>query len=135
MNKEQLRTQYIGEGWGVVPVNQWVLVENREGVVLYDVDVVTPTGTFTTAQVIVTDDGGANEDAKPKGRLEVIKTFRQAAREFLDSREGGQIFAIAIVATYEQDEIVEAKAYRTDNTTRLYVVKRRNDTFSFQQTA
>lgn len=135
MNKEQLRDSYVAQGWEVEPVANWTLVSNIEGKHKYDVNVVSPDNKFFTAQVVVINDGIAGEEATPLGALEPqIETFGEGLRAFLDTKEGGQVFAIGVTKVYDEDAVAEVKAFMVDNTTQNYVVKKRNDVFTFQVT-
>lgn len=134
MNKSDLRQSYIGAGWEVQPVAQWVKVSEVGGKTKYDVNAVSPDNVFGTAQVVVTDDGGASESAVAEGFWkEVSATFDAEVRGYVSSLEGGTVFAVAVTEVYSGDEIAEAKAYMDDGMVNNYVVKRRSGAFSFTQ--
>ena len=134
MNKTELRQSVVDQGWTVQQVSDWVLVSQVEGVRKYDVNVIDPDNKFFTAQVIVTDDGGAGETAVASGGLvEQAESFDEAVRDYVSTLEGGGIFAIAITQTYPQDEVALATVYNDDGSQANFVVKRRTDTFSFVQ--
>lgn len=137
MTKEELRTQYITDGWEVQPVANWTPVSAVEGLIKYDVNVVSPDNKFFTAQVVVKDDGGVSENAVPEGQWKnQTPSFAEALRTFLDTREVGSVFAIAVSQIREADEVAEAEVYTnsaSDVVKDTYVVKRRNDTFDFKK--
>ena len=136
MTKSELRQSYVNEGWEVQPVAQWAKVSEVEGKAKYDVNAVSPDNRFGTAQVVVTDDGGASETAVAEGFWkEASSTFDAEVRGYVSSLEGGPVFAVAVTEVYSGDEIAEAKAYMDDGTVNNYVVKRRSGTFSFKQLA
>lgn len=119
------------------PVKAWRKVSDVDGVVKYDVNVVTPDDNFHTAQVKVTGDDTGSETAKPLGVMkDTPSTFDEDARDWLRDKEQNTngVFAISVDEVFEQDEVVEATAYMTDNTETKYVVKRRNGSFEFQET-
>lgn len=136
MTKEELRTNYINQGWEVQPIADWILVSFVEGKVKYDVNVVSPENRFGTVQVVVVDNEGVNEEATAEGFWKEIATpFRDEVRTFLDTKEVGTVFAVAITNVFEEDLIAEAKAYLTDFSTKNYVIKKRDDVLSFQEIA
>lgn len=141
MNREELRTQKIGQGWKVPPVSDWQLV-SAEGLEpkKYDINNVFNPSTerYGTATVVVYNEGTAEESAV--GQDEWKSRFVDDARTWLRAREGATVgsatvFAIAIERVYEDDEVIEVNAYLKDNTTTkaTFVVKRRDGTFSFEK--
>lgn len=136
MNKAELRTQYITEGWEVQDVVDWRKVSEVKGKVKYDVNAVSPDNKFGTAQVIVTDDGGASEEAIADGFWKTSTTsFSEALRTFARGLEGGVLFAVKLGEVSEQDEVGLVTAYFTDKSTKTFAVKRRNSAFSHQELA
>lgn len=134
MTKSELRQSYVNEGWEVQPVAQWVKVSEVEGKAKYDVNAVSPDNKFGTAQVVVTDDGGAGETAVAEGFWkEASPNFDAEVRSYVSGLEGNGVFAVAVAQVYAGDEIAEAKAYMDDGTVGEYVVKRRQGAFSFAQ--
>lgn len=132
MTKEQLRTSYVDKGWEVQPVSDWTLVSSIEGKEKYDVNAVSPENKFGTAQVVVKD----GEATALGFWVDAPTTFAVDLRAFIDTMEAGTIFAISVTEIKEADEIAEVKAYKesgSDVTVDSYVVKRRNDTFSFKK--
>lgn len=134
MNKQELRADYISRGWEVQPVSDWRLVQVNVGKALYDVNVVNPKDEFCVAQVVVVNDNGIDETATPKGVWkDATPDFAARLREYLDSIEGAAgVFAIAVANMYASDQVAECLAYKTDGSVTNYVVKERNDTFSFK---
>ena len=131
MTKEELRTHYTGLGWEVQPVQNWLLVSSVEGKHKYDVNVASPDNKFGTAQVVVTDDGGANEEAVAEGFWkEAATSFTEALRTHARSFEdAAAVFAVKLGDVSEADEVGDVTVYKTDGSIEKYVVKRRNDTF------
>lgn len=145
MTKQELRDYYAGLGWEVPEPtiidsegtrSNWQKVSNVEGKVKYDVPVVSPDNKFGTAQVVVTDDGGAGETAVAEGFWkDQPATFNDELRTFLDSKEGGQVYAIVTNEIFVADEAAEVTAYQGASTVspKRYIVKKRNDTFDFKE--
>lgn len=150
MTKEELRADYISKGWTVDPIfitisgpdgdvqqPNWKVVSNVDGVVKYDVNVISPENRFGTAQVVVTDDNGAGESAVADGfwvdKVQPI-TFEGELKTYLETIEASaQVFAVAVTLANTTDEIAECKAYMEDGSVKNYVVKRRNDTFTHKE--
>lgn len=149
MTKEELRTQYIGQGWQVDPITVtendadgnpvtrpvWRKVSEVDGLVKYDVNVVSPKKVFGTAQVVVANDGEAGEDAEPLGfwKQEEVD-FVGALRAHLATLEANaQVFSIAVKEVYNPDEVAVCTAYMENGSTKNYVLKRRNNTFSHKE--
>lgn len=136
MTREQLRQQKISEGWSVPPVSEWQLVsaqglEPRK----YDVNNVFDPNreSYGTATVVVYGEGTAEERAV--GQNEWKTGFREDLRTWLDTREGGAVFAISTEQVYENDEVAIVTAYIEDQngnvTANRYVVRFRSGSFSF----
>ena len=136
--KAELRATYLADGWKIESPADWRRVsrEGAPGPVIYDVGIFTPApnGVYRTAQVYVTDDGGAGESAEARGALVVAEaTFDAELRTYLDTLEGNSsIFAISVTQSFSTDKVAEVKAYLEDSSTATYVVKQRADTFSFK---
>ena len=136
--KAELRAAYIADGWQVAAVVDWARMSavGAVGPVIYDVPVFTPgaNGVYKTAQVYVTDDGGAGEEAEARGAMVVAgATFDAELRTYLDTLEGNSsIFAISVAQSFSSDLVAEVKAYLETGATATYVVKQRADTFSFK---
>ena len=131
--KSELRQSFVDQGWVVQPVADWLLVSTVDGIVKYDVNVVSPSPEyrFGTAQVVVTDNGGAAEEATPFGAFSPSEpSFDQAVREYAAGLEGATIFAVAITDVFPSDEVALATAYLATGAQAHYVVKRRNGTFT-----
>ena len=136
--KAELRATYLADGWKIESPADWRRVsrEGAPGPVIYDVGIFTPApnGVYRTAQVYVTDDGGAGESAEARGALVVAAaTFDAELRTYLDTLEGdAKIFAIAVTQSLSSDTVAEVKAYLESGTTATYVVKQRAGEFSFK---
>ena len=132
MNKETLRTHYVELGWEVQPVANWRLVSQVEGKSKYDVNAVSPANVFGTAQVVVTDDNGANEEAVAEGFWkDKTESFTEALRtQALTYEAAASIFAVKLGEVSEADEVGEVVVYNEDGSKATYVVKRRDGTFS-----
>ena len=131
MKKTELRRTYVDAGWAVQQVASWNLVSDVEGVRKYDANVVSPENKFFTAQIIVTDDGGANEEAIASGGLvENAETFDQAVRDYGRALEGAGIFAVTVAQVFSADEVALATVYTPAGAQTNYVVKRRSGTFT-----
>jgi len=129
MNKEELRTHYVGLGWTAQPVADWRKVSDVEGVEKYDVNVVSPDNVFGTAQVVVRD-GVATAEGMLKDKVE---SFTEALRTHARSFEAeAPVFAVKLGEVSEQDEVGEVTVYNTDGSTVSYVVKRRDGAFEHQ---
>ena len=125
MNKAQLRDDFIAKGWVVSAVNTWTKVSDIDGVVKYDVGVVSLENNFEIAQVKVVDDGGVSEIATALGAFKDAEvTFQIKLRIYLDTIEQtAGIFAISVVSAYADDSIAVCRAYSDDGSTADYVVK------------
>jgi len=136
MTKDELRTQYVGQGWTVQPTASWIKTSDVDGKLKYDVNVVSPDNIFGTAQVIVTGDGTSSEAASAWGMLKApAATFDQDLRAFLDSKEGGAVYCIAVTNSKPSDEVATVVTYETVTggvSAKNYVVKRRAGVFAFQ---
>lgn len=141
--KAELRSSYITAGWDIQPLPWQQVSADHLDRVKYDLDVVDPDGEFFTAQVVVTDDGGANESAVAKGRLAMAaETFEDAARAWLLTQETGQpsVFAYRLEIVDNKGESAEATMFEIQPaahpdpervTSQRIIVKRRSGTFSF----
>jgi CxxC motif-containing protein len=128
MTQEELRTEYIGRGYTVEPVETWILVSKVDGVEKYDVNVITPDNRFVTAQVVVRD--GEAEATGVWKEVEMPESFEQRLRVYIRTLEGGTVFAIALDEVKEADSVATATAYMSDGSKKRYVVKERDNTFS-----
>jgi len=153
MTKEELRTEYVNKGWEVQPVDVfetrpdpdggtievrtggWNKVSDIEGKVKYDVNAVSPDNEFVTAQVVVTDDGGAGETAVALGAWkDRTPDFGGRLRTYLATVEqAAAVFAIAVINQFNADSVAECKAYMADGSVKTYAVKERNDTFDHKE--
>jgi len=125
MTKEELRTQYVNQGWEVQPVADWRVVSQIEGKTKYDVNAVSPVNVFGTAQV-VEDSTGAVAEGFWKDK---DTTFTEDLRAYAQSLEAGQVFAVSLGEISDADEVAEVKVYKDDGSVQNFAVKRRNGTF------
>jgi len=139
-NKLKLRESYTSLGWKVEPVETWRLVSKVEDLLKFDVNVASPEGQIGTAQVLVRNNETAEEEASAEGFWKAsIIPFAQQLRIWLDSIEATPtIFAIQVDSATDSDKTALVSVFfEVDNagTTKAqkknYVVKYRNDTFSF----
>jgi len=129
MTKEQLRTEYITKGWTVQEVADWRKVSDVEGVEKYDVNVVSPDNRFGTAQVVVRSD-----EAVADGLLKDKEdSFTDRLRTFVRTLEAGTVFAVSLGDVSDEDCVGIANVYFTDGTKKTFVVKERNNTFTYKQ--
>lgn len=143
-DRSELRSFYTNQGWVVQEVGDWGPPTSAVGVgaarvFFYDVQVVSPDNEFFTAQVVVRNQGTKDEDAKAIGRITnpPANDFEDALSTFLRAQETGSVYAIARIATYEEDEVAIVLVW-TDGVgatvdEKRYVVKRRADTFTFKE--
>lgn len=130
MNKEELRDSYIAKGWEVQPVANWLKVSEVEGKAKYDVNAVSPDNVFGTAQV-VEQNGIATAEGFWKDKAD---SFEGRLRTYLDTIEANaSIFAISTKTLSARDSVAVCIAYKEDGTLSEYVVKERDNTFSFNQ--
>lgn len=127
MTKEELRQSYINKGWTVQPVAEWRKVSVVEGKEKYDVNCVSPTNQFGTAQVVVDANGAVAEGFWKESATSFTEALRTHARSF---EAGTTIFAVTLGEVKEADEVGEVTVYKKDKTKQTYVVKRRGGTFS-----
>ena len=127
MTKEELRQSYVDLGWEVAPVAQWLLVSKVEGKEKYDVNCVSPTNAFGTAQVVVDANGAVAEGFWKESDESFTEALRTEARSY---EAGATIFAVTIGEVKEADEVGEVTVYKEDGSKETYVVKRRGGTFS-----
>ena len=132
MTKEELRTEYVANGWEVQQVDDWTMVGEIEGKKKYDVNVVSPDDHFGAVQVIESNDGSA----VARGGWEKQKTdFNTDLRVWLSSKEEGSVLGIVVEKAYITDEAAIVLVFKgtTTVTEKRYIVIRREGTFSFKE--
>lgn len=135
MNKAELRQQKIDEGWKIPPVEDWQLVsaaglEPKK----YDVNnVFNPnTESYTTATVVVYDEGTAQE--KAVGQNQWKSNFNDELTTFVRSMEKNAVWGITVIRVHEQDQMAEVEAIIETNgkgSRKTYFIRKRNETFEF----
>lgn len=131
MTQESLRSEYINKGYTVDPVENWFKVSVVDGVEKYDVNVITPDERFVTAQVIVRD--GEASVAGVWKEQEVVESFTDKLRAHVRTLEGGAVFAISLGEVSEADKVGLATVYFSDGSTKKFVVKERNGSFTHKE--
>lgn len=125
-----LFAHYRGLGW---KIDETTIrrVSSVGDVIKYDVNVVSPDKVFGTAQYI--DDNGTFTAAG--FWKEQTDTFDERLRGYIRSLEGqGDIFSIVINDIFEADAAAVVTTYigATNVTASKYIVKERNNTFSYR---
>jgi len=133
MTKEEFRAEYLAKGWEAQPVSEWRLVSSVEGKNKYDVNVVSPENNFGTAQVVEDSTGNVVGAGMWK---DTTTNFAEALKDFLVSKEVGNVYAISTTDIKDMEEVAEVKVYTgvgSDVSVADYVVKRRSGTLDFKK--
>lgn len=144
MNKIKLAQSYRERGWKVPEPDQWQLVSEEGGVKIYELDVIDPKKRIGKATVEVKAEGATNNEgtniemARPVTWDEGLLPFEDHLRNFLDEKEKAvaQIYAIATEKVMVDDEVATVLVYTKtgeDVTENRYVVKRRDNLFTFKK--
>lgn len=131
MTIDQLIASYEAKGWKV-DVASLRKVSSVSGAEKYDINVVSPTNHFGTAQIVVKDG-----EAIAYGVLEdtTDRSFSERLAKFVRSKEAGAIFAISVNETNESDKTAVVTVYSgtTTVTAKKFIVRERNNTFDFKE--
>jgi len=149
MNKIEFVNNWLNRGWKVAGPDDWQFKEEREIrgrlAKVYDVSFLDPSGKTGVSEVAVLNEGETNEEGRNIesvrhiGDIEQdLKPFEVSLREWLDNKEKtmNAVFAISVEKVNILDEVAEVMVYTnsTDDVSKAhYVVKRRNNLFSFKK--